>query len=134
MHNTITVSALITTRPGTSGATEILNVLAYNKDKYGFPGGKLEPNESPEQAVIRETEEELGFKPTNLHYVGAYQSLTPEGRKIEMFVFTGRVPKAIKPANEIAEIHWLTYEQMLLCKELLTPMTIEHIMPLLKTL
>lgn len=114
--------------------TEILNVLAHNKSKYGFPGGKLEAGESPEDAVIRETEEELGVKPTNVVYKDTYRALTPEGRGIEMFVFTGEVSGDIKPTNEIAELYWLTYEQMAGGVSLLTPMTIDHVMPMLKTL
>lgn len=56
----LVVSALIVTRINDSGDTEILNVLAHNKNKYGFPGGKIEAGESPTEAVVRETEEELG--------------------------------------------------------------------------
>lgn len=128
------VAALIVTRTNVDGCTEILNVLAHNKNKYGFPGGKLETSESPEEAVLRETEEELGVKPTNVNYKDTYSSLTPEGREIKMFVFFGEVSTDIQPTNEIAELHWLTYDQMASNLGLLTPMTIEHVMPMLKSL
>ena len=114
------VSALIVTRQDGDAPLEVLNVLAHNKSKYGFPGGKLEETESPEQAVVRETKEELGVTPTN---VG-----------IKMFVFTGNVTEDIAPTNEIAELHWLTYDQMVNNLDLLTPMTIEHVLPLIKKL
>lgn len=128
------VSALIVTRKNDDGATEILNVLARNKTKYGFPGGKIEENESPEQAVVRETIEELGVEPTNIRQKGLYSALTPEGRKIDMYVFTGSVSNDIGPNAEITELHWLTYQQMTDNLELLTPMTIEHVVPLLRNL
>lgn len=128
------VSALIVTRTDNEGVTEILNVLAHNKNKYGFPGGKLEENETAEQAVIRETEEELGVIPTNLDFKATYDALTPEGRGIKMYVFTGNVSDDIKPTNEIAELHWLTYQQMTERIDQLTPMTVEHVMPMLEVL
>jgi 8-oxo-dGTP pyrophosphatase MutT (NUDIX family) len=128
------VSALIVTRKNDDGATEILNVLAHNKTKYGFPGGKVEDGETPEQAVIRETIEELGVEPIDIVPKGMYSALTPEGRKIDMYVFTGSVSGDIGPNAEIAELHWLTYQQMSENLDILTPMTIEHVLPLLKDL
>ena len=126
------VSALIVTRKNDDGVTEILNVLAHNKTKYGFPGGKVENGETPEQAVIRETIEELGVEPIDIVQKGMYSALTPEGRKIDMYVFTGSVSGDIGPNAEIAELHWLTYQQMSENLDILTPMTIEHVLPLLK--
>lgn len=125
------VAALIAIRQGV-GSIEFLNVLAHGKTMYGFPGGKLETNETPEQAVIRETEEEIGVTPTNLKYLAEFDSLTPEGRGIKMHVFAGDVTNDIAPSREITELHWLTYIQMTENMQLLTPMTIEHVLPLLK--
>lgn len=134
INSPLQVSALIVTRKEGDAPLEVLNVLAHNKTKYGFPGGKLEEAESPEQAVVRETEEELGVTPTNVVYRDTYEALTPEGRGIKMFVFTGNVTEDIAPTNEIAELQWLTYDQMVNNLDLLTPMTIEHVLPLIKTL
>lgn len=133
-NSPLQVSALIVTRKVGDNPLQVLNVLAHNKTKYGFPGGKLEETESPEDAVVRETQEELGVTPTNILYRATYEALTPEGRGIKMFVFTGNVADNIAPANEIAELHWLTYDEMVSNKNLLTPMTIEHVLPLIKSL
>lgn len=42
----------------------------FGAGKYNGVGGKLEQNETPEQAMIRETEEEIGVTPTVYDKVG----------------------------------------------------------------
>ena len=41
-------------------------IVNQTKGGYNFPGGKIEPNESPEDAVRRETMEETGVELGNL--------------------------------------------------------------------
>ena len=55
---TVKVVAAIITKGGKIFATQ----RGYGdfKDGWEFPGGKVEQGESPEQAIIREIEEELG--------------------------------------------------------------------------
>ncbi len=45
----------------------------YNRISWNFPGGKIEENETPLEAVIRETQEEIGIKSFNpvLFYQGS---------------------------------------------------------------
>lgn len=42
------------------------------KGSLDVPGGFVDPKESLEESMIRETKEELGFEPQNLEYVGSY--------------------------------------------------------------
>ncbi len=55
---TVKVVAAIITRDGKIFATQ----RGYGdfKDGWEFPGGKVEPGESPETAIVREIREELG--------------------------------------------------------------------------
>ena len=41
-------------------------------EEWGFFGGEIKEDETPEQAVIRETKEELGFDLKEYKYVGEY--------------------------------------------------------------
>ncbi len=52
-------------RPGTS---------VHHKDQIAFPGGRIEGSESPVEAALRETEEEVGVRPSLIQVAG---SLTP---------------------------------------------------------
>lgn len=40
--------------------------------RFGFPGGRVEQDESLEAAVVRECEEETGLTPRVMHLVGRY--------------------------------------------------------------
>ena len=42
------------------------NKLEYISKKYEFPGGKIEKGESKKEALKRELDEELSFKPTKI--------------------------------------------------------------------
>jgi mutator protein MutT len=41
-------------------------------EEYGFFGGEIKQGETPEQAVVRETKEELSFDLSEYKYVGEY--------------------------------------------------------------
>ena len=55
--------------------------------QWEFPGGKVEPGESPEQAVARELEEELSIRPRDLCEIARYQFTYPGKAPIELIFF-----------------------------------------------
>ena len=55
--------------------------------KWEFPGGKVEPGESPEQAVARELEEELSIRARDLSEITRYQFTYPGKAPIELIFF-----------------------------------------------
>ena len=58
--------------------------------KWEFPGGKVEPGESPEQAVARELEEELGIQGASGEVITRYRFTYPGKDPIELIFFRVR--------------------------------------------
>jgi len=55
--------------------------------KWEFPGGKVEPGESPSQALVRELEEELGIEVQDSEEIARYEFTYPGKNPIEIFFF-----------------------------------------------
>ena len=58
--------------------------------KWEFPGGKVEPGESPEQALARELEEELGISGASGDLIARYHYTYPGKDPIELIFFRVR--------------------------------------------
>jgi 8-oxo-dGTP diphosphatase len=63
----------------------------FGKGKINGPGGKLEPGETPLQAAVRETEEELGILPLDPISAGTLQFQFTDGLAMHVSVFTATV-------------------------------------------
>ena len=88
---------------------EILLVLREDFRIWTLPGGGLEPNETWEQAAVRETREETGYHVAIKQYVGEYwrpQLSHGEGDTMRVFVaqITGRNPA--RHDNESIDVRW----------------------------
>ena len=53
---------------------------------WEFPGGKLEPNESAEQALVREIREELGLEVKQCQFLGEIKHQYPD-KQVQLIVF-----------------------------------------------
>lgn len=98
---------------------QLLVVRTKGRDAFYLPGGKLEPGESPEQALIREIHEELRLRlhpPTLEHFatISAPAHAQP-GIQLRMQCFTGTAAGVPRVGGEIAEMAWVTKSQSDLC-------------------
>jgi 8-oxo-dGTP diphosphatase len=86
--------------------------------KWEFPGGKVEPGESPEQALARELEEELGIRGAAGEVMTRYYFAYPGKERIELIFFrvrqyTGEPQNLIfhdlrwQPKFELAELDFV---------------------------
>ena len=97
------------------GDRYLVGQRAANKAQGGlweFMGGKIEPGETPEQALARECREELALEIENEHIIDSVVHEYPE-KTIRLTLIlcspkSGSVPKAL----EHQQIRWVTRSEM----------------------
>lgn len=95
---------------------KILQTLSYGKDKWYTPGGKREPGESDEQALIREVKEELlvDIILSTIKFYGVFEAQAhgkPEGTVVRMTCYTAKYNGVLSPSSEIEKIDWFGYSK-----------------------
>ncbi|MFD5828673.1 NUDIX domain-containing protein [Lentzea sp. NPDC060358] len=102
----ITVVGLVHVEAG-----RLLVVRSRNKKAFYLPGGKIEPDETPVEALRREVREELGTEldgPSELKRYVAPAYGEGEGAIVDMTCFTAQVQGTPRPTSEIAELTYVT--------------------------
>jgi 8-oxo-dGTP diphosphatase len=90
----------------------LLCVRSHGKRLFYIPGGKRDPGENDEAALLREITEELSVRldPTTLRLAGDFQAQADgkaDGVMVRLRCFFGEGQGIPTPAAEIAELAWL---------------------------
>jgi 8-oxo-dGTP diphosphatase len=75
--------------------------------KWEFPGGKVEPGESPRQALIRELREELQIEARIGAELARYEHDYPSGSRVHLLFFAVKEYSGEPVARVFEQISWV---------------------------
>ena len=81
------------------------------KDGWEFPGGKIEPNEAPEDAIVREIREELDTEIEVVELLDTVEYDYPEFH-LSMDCFICRIKSGNLVLKDHEAARWLTWETL----------------------
>ncbi len=86
--------------------SSILLCHRTDRDAWNLPGGRVEPNESPWVAVVREVEEEVGLLVRVERLIGVYS--VPEKSDLVLNFLCVPIGGALRLSPEADEIRWFS--------------------------
>nr|WP_115915446.1 8-oxo-dGTP diphosphatase MutT [Escherichia coli] len=81
---------------------------AHMANKLEFPGGKIEMGETPEQAVVRELQEEVGITPQHFSLFEKLEYEFPDRHITLWFGWSnaGKGSRGVKKGNPVSGCRW----------------------------
>lgn len=121
---TITVAAAVIRNT----AGQLLLVRKHKTQYFMQVGGKLEPNEQPEQTMLREIAEEIGVQAEIEQFIGRFetQAANEADHLLVSYLYQVRLQGTPAIAAEIAEMQWIELDEQELP---LAPLTREVVIP-----
>jgi 8-oxo-dGTP diphosphatase len=121
----IVVAAVALVRDGC-----VLTVRKRGTERFMLVGGKLEPGESPLEAALRETYEEVGLRIGTATLLGEFHSAAANepDHTLHSTVFLVESDEEPVAAAEIAEVRWTPLRDH---PDDLAPMLEHHVLPVL---
>ncbi|WP_336057227.1 NUDIX hydrolase [Nitratireductor sp. CH_MIT9313-5] len=110
--NEIAAVAVVVERNGKFLLTRRIN--PPYADQYGFPGGKLEPGETPEQAALRELREETGITGSTPQHLCQIMVPNVDGKppfRLDVFRL-GMTGGELSAGSDAREAGWYDLEEM----------------------
>ncbi|WP_287371100.1 CoA pyrophosphatase [Oceanithermus sp.] len=88
--------------------------LPSHAGQIAFPGGRLEPGETPEQAALREAWEEVQLDPQQAHPLGRLPAvLSPHGFHVTpVLAWLDAWPRLQPSPDEVAEVLWVPLAEL----------------------
>lgn len=91
-----------------SGAVEVAVIRQRGSGGWSLPKGKLNQGETPEQAALREVEEETGLRCQLLRPLESSSYVDRRGRQRVVFYWLmRRLRGRFRPSDEVSELRWL---------------------------
>ncbi|MEZ0053496.1 8-oxo-dGTP diphosphatase [Mycobacterium sp. MAA66] len=90
-------------------AGRLLVVRKRGTTAFMQPGGKIEPGESPADALAREVREELGVDVVAPRWLGRHSAVAANepGHTVDAELFVAHIDGMPQAAAEIAEMRWI---------------------------
>lgn len=107
---------------------QLLLVRKHNTRFFMQVGGKLEPDEAPEQCILREIAEEIGCQAKIVQAVGCFETAAANepDHLLVSHVFQIELDSTPQIAAEIAELKWIDLDDQ---TTPLAPLTREIVLP-----